>query len=98
MYLSPWHLLPDVGCPELFDNIRKTLDDNEQIRWSNVTSGMIRVRNKSKHDSAIIAYLGTGAKTDLISKQGNWGKIKLMENHIGFVPMEYLELVNKSDQ
>jgi hypothetical protein len=75
---------------EVYYQIRESLEMDKIYNWERLTKGLIKVRTEPDKRSPVIALVGPGARVDLIHEWGGWGKIKLMEDAVGYVPAEHL--------
>jgi len=82
---------------ELFGNIRNTLQKGLSPDWAELTQGMVKVYLSPDKGSSIIAFLGPGTSAGLISEEGNWGRIALMDKGAGYVALKHLELSSAVD-
>ncbi len=74
----------------LFGKVARTLDSRRPIIWSTITRGMVKAYASPDSLESVIAYLGAGAEIELIGEEGAWGRIKLKNGGVGYVPMQNL--------
>ena len=75
---------------ELYNNIRDTLKLKESPQSKTLLKKMAPVHRAKDNSSSVIAYLGRGSKTEIISRSGEWAEIALMDNCTGFIAFRYL--------
>jgi hypothetical protein len=77
---------------EVFESMRKTLEEERVFDWSQLTRGMSPVHFSPNDDSVVIGYLGPGEETEIMKQQGKWFEIEMMDDHSGFVGLNYLKV------
>ena len=75
---------------ELYNNIRDTMKLAKIPDRKTVFKGMVTVHLSMNSDSPVIAYLGRGAKAEIVSRKGEWAEIALMDNCTGYIAFRYL--------
>ena len=75
---------------ELYNNIRDTLKLKELPDRKTLFKKMITVHLSKDNNSPIIAYLGRGSETEIVSRSGEWAEIALMDNCTGYIAFRYL--------
>jgi len=78
---------------ELFDRVRETLKQRPNMNWKQLTKQMVSIHQSPDETSSVIGYLGEGGKAKVAREKGAWGKIVLMDNCFGYVPMDRLKPV-----
>jgi len=78
---------------ELFHRVRETLKQRPNKSWKQLTKQMVSIHQSPDEASSVIGYIGEGGKAKLAQEEGAWGKIVLMDNHFGYVPMDRLKPV-----
>ena len=77
---------------ELYNNIRDTLRLKQLPNTKTLFKKMIPVHLSKDNNSPIIAYLGRGTQTEIVSRSGEWAEIALMDKCTGYVAFRYLGL------
>ena len=75
---------------ELYNNIRDTLTSKALPDSKTLFKKMVAVHRARDNSSPVIAYLGRGSKTEIISRSGEWAEIALMDNCTGYIAFRYL--------
>ena len=75
---------------ELYNNIRDTLKLKQLPNRKTLFKKMITVHLSKDNKSPVIAYLGKGSKTEVVSRSGEWAEIALMDNCTGYIAFRYL--------
>lgn len=75
---------------ELYNNIRDTLKLKQLPNRKTLFKRMITVHLSKDNNSPVIAYLGKGSKTEIVSRSGEWAEIALMDNCTGYIAFRYL--------
>ena len=75
---------------ELYNNIRDTLKLKQLPNRKTLFKKMITVHLSNDNNSPVIAYLGRGSKTEIVSRSGEWAEIALMDNCTGYIAFRYL--------
>jgi len=75
---------------ELYNNIRDTLKSKELPDNKTLFKKMVTVHRAKDNSSPVIAYLGRGSKTEIISRSGEWAEIALMDKCTGYIAFRYL--------
>jgi len=76
---------------EIFNNIRTILQREKLPNLGKLTREMVKVHLSPDKNSPVIAYMGLGARADLIKEEGDWGKIVLMDSGIGYIALKHLK-------
>lgn len=77
---------------EVFESMRKSLEDERGFDWSQLTRGMSPVHFSPNNDSVVIGYLGPGEETEIMKQHGKWFEIEMMDDHSGFIGLNYLKV------
>ncbi len=77
---------------EVFESMRKSLEEDRVFGWSQLTRGMSPVHFSPNNDSVVIGYLGPGEETEIMKQQGQWFEIEMMDDHSGFIALKYLKV------
>jgi len=75
---------------ELCINIRETLKLKQWPNNKTLFKKMITVHRSKDNSSPVIAYLGRGSETEIVSRSGEWAEIALMDNCTGYIEFRYL--------
>ena len=75
---------------ELYNNIRDTLKLKESPDSKTLFKKMVTVHRAKDNSSPVIAYLGRGSETEIVSRSGEWAEIALMDNCTGYIAFRYL--------
>jgi hypothetical protein len=75
---------------ELYNNIRDTLKLKELPDRKTLFKNMVAVHHSKDNNSPVIAYLGRGSQTEIISRSGEWAEIALMDKCTGYIAFRYL--------
>ncbi len=75
---------------ELYNNIRDTLKLKQLPNRKSLFKKMITVHRSKDNNSPVIAYLGRGSQTEIVSRSGEWAEIALMDKCTGYVAFRYL--------
>jgi len=75
---------------ELYNNIRDTLKLKQLPNRKTLFKKMVTVHLSKDNNSPVIAYLGRGSKTKIVSRTGEWAEIDLMDNCTGYIAFRYL--------
>ena len=75
---------------ELYNNIRDTLKLKQLPNRKTLFKKMITVHRSKDNNSPVIAYLGRGSQTEIVSRSGEWAEIALMDKCTGYVAFRYL--------
>ncbi|MBW1779431.1 MAG: hypothetical protein JRL30_01715 [Deltaproteobacteria bacterium] len=75
---------------ELFNNVRDSLKLKQVPNGDILFKGMVTVHASMDTAAPVIAYLGRGAKAEIVSRSGEWAEIVLMDNCTGYMAFRYL--------
>ena len=75
---------------ELYNNIRDTLKLKESPDSKTLFKKMVTVHRAKDNSSPVIAYLGRGSETEIVSRSGEWAEIALMDKCTGYIAFRYL--------
>jgi uncharacterized protein YgiM (DUF1202 family) len=65
----------------------------EQLAFVNDPDGWVNLRSFPSATSSILTTLDNGDKVQILNKEGNWFKVKTIQNNIGYIYIDRLEMI-----
>lgn len=76
---------------EFFNRLRESLSEKNDFDLKKFAAGMAEIHSSADKDSPVIGYLGEGAAAQLLSREGKWARIALMDDYFGYIESSLLK-------
>jgi len=64
-----------------------------KLGFVNDPDGWVNLRAMPSVESSILTTLYNGDKVEIMNKEGNWFKVKTIQNNIGYIYIDRLEMI-----
>ena len=64
-----------------------------KLGFVNDPDGWVNLRSMPSASSSILTTLYNGDKVEILNKEGNWFKVKTIQNNIGYIYVDRLEMI-----